>query len=218
MKLRDLRRSGTRTTLYSGILADVEGNRDYELSITGPRSLIDAAFKNVDFEVGIDRQAKPEEFEALSREFWQRRVGGRGDMARPGRPTIDRLFRKAPRSATAKDSIVVYLRRIEGQGTFWSAWFPGLVLPSGANLFFVLPRVWTCWGMVVPAVGDADIFLSLGSPTSPVVSAAIAGGTTVEAVTFSGSPLPWTQFAAWFRVNGFVNTVTTFGMVGHSIP
>lgn len=218
MKLGDLRRSGTKITVYSGVIADVEGNKDYELSITGPRAIIDAAFKNVDFEVGIDRQATPEEFDARSREFWKRRIGGRDGTPRPGRPTIDRLSRKAPPSATPKDSVVVYLRRIEGDGTFWSAWFPGLVLPRGRNLFFVLPRVWTCWGMVVPAAGDADIFLSLGSPTAPFVRAATAGGTTVEAVTFSGSPFPWAHFAAWFRVNGFVNTVTDFGMVGHSIP
>ena len=75
--------------MYLGAIADVEGNKDYELSITGPRAIIDAAFKNVDFEVGIDRQATPEEFDARSHEFWKRRLGGREGHAK-ARPTNHR--------------------------------------------------------------------------------------------------------------------------------
>lgn len=218
MKLGDLQRTGKTISTYSGVVADAEGNRDYELSITGPRRVVEAAFKGVDFEIEIDRQATPEKFEARSREFWKRRAGGRDGAPKSSAPTIDRVSRKAPPAANAKNSIVVSLRRIKGSGTFWAAWFPGLVLPAGFSLFFVLPRVWNCWGIVVPALGDADIFLTLGSPASPVVMAATAGGPTVESVTFTGAPFPWTHFAAWFRVLGFVNTVTDFGMVGHSIP
>jgi hypothetical protein len=218
MKLADLQRSGTKTTVYSGVLADAEGNREYELSITGTRAMVDAAFKGVEFDVVIDKRVAREQFEARSREFWNSRVRGREVTGKRRPASVDSVSRKAPKPATAKDSVVVSLRRTSGDGTLWAAWFPGLVLPAGMNLFFVLPRVWTCWGVVVPAVGDADIFLSLGSPAAPVVMAATAGGTTAESVMFTGTPLPWTHFSAWFRVNGFVNTATDFGMVGHSIP
>jgi hypothetical protein len=218
MKLADLQRSGTKTTVYSAVLADAEGNRDYELTITGSRALVDAAFKGVEFDVVIDKRVARDAFEARSAEFWKSKVRGREVTAKRKPMSVDSVSRKAVKPATAKDSVVVSLRRISGDGTLWAAWFPGLVLRAGMNLFFVLPRVWTCWGVVVPAIGDADIFLSLGSPTAPVVMAATAGGPTVESVTFTGTPLPWTHFSAWFRVNGFVNTATDFGMIGHSIP
>lgn len=214
MKLKDLKRSGAS---YSAVLADVAGNRDYELTITGNRALAERAFKEVEFEVTLDPKASPAEFEARSREFWARRVDAREPHPVPGAETIEAISKRA-RPVTAKNSVVVSLRRTSGTGTWWAAWFPGLFLPAGANLFFVLPRVWTCWGVVVPATGDADVFLSLGSPSAPPVSTAMAGGTTMEGVTFTGAPFPWTHFAAWFRVNGFLTSVTDFGMAGHSIP
>jgi hypothetical protein len=218
MKLKDLQPSRSKVPVYSGVVADAGGKRDYELSVTGSRPLVERVFENVVFTTDIEPQVSKEQFEARSRQFLKQRAGRPDAVALPGPPNIDDLGRKQPPRATPKDSVVVHLRRIRGEGTFWAGWFPRLFIPAGANLFFVLPRVWTCWGFVAPTTGDPDLFLSLGAPTAPPVMAATAGGTTTEGVTFTGAPFPWTQFAAWFRINGFTATVTDFGMVGHSIP
>jgi hypothetical protein len=126
------------------------------------------------------------------------------------------IGRKLPGASSAKDTLIVYLRRTKGEGTFWAMYFPFLVVPSGLSLFFVLPRVWTTFGMLQPITGNPDIFLSLGAPfTFPVAFG--TGG--VNTVGFTGSPLPWTQFSAWYRIFGSAapSSTTNFLMTGHSI-
>lgn len=218
MKLKDLKRSGAKESVYSGVVADVAGHSDYELSITGAREMVERMFEKVDVELDIDPKASKDEFESRSQTVWKRHARGRAPVPPPAARPIKDLIRKEPPAATPRNSVVVTLRRTKGEGTFWGVWLPRVFIPAGASLFLVLPRVWTCWGVVVPTFGNPNLFLSIGAPFAPPVSAAVAPGLTVEAVGFTGAPLPWTHFSAWFRVFGAAPTLTDVGIFGHSIP
>jgi hypothetical protein len=217
MQLKEFKRSRSKMPLYSAVLADAAGKQDYELTISGNRRIVEPAFEKTDFEVSIDAHVSPDDFEAWSREFWNRRVG-KDDLTPTTRPaTVEDLFRKVP-PLVAKNSVVVQLRRIQGQGTLWALFLNPIYVPAGASLFFVLPRVWTCWASVWPITGNADIFLSLGSPIVPPVRASTSL-LAVDGVDFTTAPLPWTQFAAWFRVTAVgPGTPAMFMMAGHGIP
>jgi hypothetical protein len=123
-----------------------------------------------------------------------------------------------PGAATAKNSIVVSLRRTEGEGTWWWFWLPALALPAGANMFFTLPPICNASGVVVPLRGDPDIFLSANGPFTPVLAASTLGTGAIDRVAF-GPPIcpPWAEFVPWFRVNAFSACVTGFGMSGFGV-
>jgi hypothetical protein len=216
LQLKEFKRSRSKMPLYSAVLADAGGKRDYELTISGNRRIVERAFEKTEFEVSIDAHASPDDFEARSREFWNRRVGRHELTPTPRPATIEDLFRRVP-PPVPKHSVVVHLRRINGQGTFWALFLNPIYVPAGASLFFVLPRVWTCWASVGPFTGDANIFLSLGSPLVPPVRASISP-LAVDGVDFTTAPFPWTQFSAWFRVTGVLSGPAMFMMVGHGIP
>lgn len=216
MKLTDLQRSGKRGTVYSKALSDRSGNESYELSIVGPSKLAGEVFKKCDFEIQIDVDVATDAFQDSSKKFLKKHLQA-DHLRHPEAEVIAGLIgRKLPGASSTKDTLIVYLCRTKGDGTFWAMFFPFLVLPPGLSLFFVLPRVWTTLGMLQPITGNPDIFLSLGAPfTAPVASG--MGG--VNTVSFSGTPLPWTQFAAWYRILGAAPTssTTNFLMTGHSI-
>ena len=120
----------------------------------------------------------------------------------------------------AKDPVIVYLRRTEGEGTFWGLVVPTLTLPPATGLIFFLPKVWTTWSGVAPFTGNPNLFLNILPPPAPPVSSAILAGPVGEAVSFTTAPFPWTHFPAWHRVvnaaPGAV-TVTNYVLVGHSV-
>ena len=218
MKLNEFKRSGSKMAAYTAVVADQAGQRDYELTISGRRSLVERVFKKVDFDVIIDTHVSPEEFDARSREVWTSRVAGQEIASPSAEEVLKAASRKVP-PPHPRNSVVVSLRRIRGTGTFWTAWVTPIYVPPGSSLYFVMPRVWTCWGIIVPYSGNPNLLLSLGTPVSPPVSTAFAPGPVSETVAFTGSPLPWMHFAAWFRIFGAApGTITLFGMVGHSIP
>ena len=217
MKLTDLKRSGKRGTVYSKALSDRSGNESYELSIVGPSKVAGQVFKKCDFEIQIDVDVPTDAYQEQSKKFFAKYL--QADHAgHPEAEVIAGLIgRKLPGGSSTKDSLVVYLRRTKGDGTFWSMFFPSLVLPPGLSLFFVLPRVWTTFGIVAPVIGNPDIFLSLGAPFTPAVSSGMGGG--VNTAGFVGAPFPWTQFSAWYRIFGAaaIPSTTNFLMTGHSI-
>jgi hypothetical protein len=81
-----------------------------------------------------------------------------------------------------------------------------------ANIFFVLPPVLAASAVVVPATGDADLFLSLNVPFPSLLSSR-NGGLRPDAVSFSLLPLPF-LFVPFFRVFGFLRSVTQFTAIG----
>ncbi len=215
MRLKELSRAGGAVARYVAPLADVAGARQFEITISGPRRLVEKAFSDVDFEVRIDSTVKAGQVDAMTAEVWDRYARRHQQVAPVA--TVDDLRKKLPTSPNPEKSVVLSLRRVEGKGTFWSAYFPTLGIPMGVSLFFVLPPVCSCFGAVFPSAGDADLFLSLGSPFILPVSAGTKGGLAIDTVAF-GSPLcwPWAQVTPWYRVLGFLPSVTDLLIGGFS--
>jgi hypothetical protein len=220
MKLDALKRSRSRRPIYSARVTDEDGKDHYELSITGPQKLIETIFAKVDFEIEIATSVTSDQFAERSRRFWNKRMGQRSAVPIPIDAVASLLGKKHQAPAPTKDSVVVYLRRTEGEGTFYGLWVPTLTLPPATGLFFFLPRVWTTWSGVVPFTGNPNLFLNLTPPPTPPVSSAILAGPIAEAVSFTTAPFPWSQFAAWHRVVNATpgaSTVTHYALVGHSV-
>lgn len=215
MRLKDLNRTGGAAARYVGPLSDVAGARQFEISISGPRRVVEKAFAESNFEVRIDSAATAAQVEPMTKELWDRHARRHQHVAPAA--TVDDLRKKSPAPPHPEKSVVVSLRRLEGKGTFWSVYFPALGIPMGVSFFFVLPPVCSCFGAVFPSAGDADLFLSLGSAFSPPVSAGTKGGLAIDTVSF-GSPLcwPWTQVTPWYRVLGFLPSVTDVLIGGFS--
>jgi hypothetical protein len=219
MKIEALKRSGTRRPVYTGVVSDEDGGKDFELSITGSKKLVETIFSKSDFDIEIAQHVTENQFEERSRRFWNSRVERR-DAVSPTPESVTALVgQKTPAVSASKDTVVVYLRRTKGDGTFWAMWFPGIVLPPGASVLFVLPRVWTTWSVVVPVAGNPNLFLTLLPPPAPVVDSGLFGGLSIDTVSFTTAPFPWTQFTAWHLILGAAPTptITSFGMTGHSI-
>lgn len=221
MKLQDLKRSGTERPVYSAPIADVDGNTAYELAITGRESVVEEVFAKVDFQIEIEPGASAEDFNERSKRFLSDRVGDHKINA----PTLDdmtALFdRKPPPEIDRFDEkVAVYLRPTEKAGTFWGMWFPFLVVPLGVGLFFVLPRVWTTWSVVLPRTGNPDILLFRDAPFPPPVATALSPGLVADGLSFTGPPLPWAQFHPWHLVFTFTPGFAwaDFGVGGHSLP
>jgi len=217
MRLKEMKRSGKAGTVrYLAILADDLGKSDYELSIHGPAKLAEKIFDKCDFQITIRPKATAADAEAQSRETWRRYYPtAKLSQDAPGLEVFDKQ-KVAP--ATSRNSVVVSLRRVRGEGTFWAGLFPNLFVPAGANLFFVMPSVCNCSGTLFPSSGDPDLFLTLNGITTPTVAASLKFGTAIDSVFF-GSAIcwPWAEFWPFFRVNGFVTGVCTFWMTGFGI-
>ncbi len=216
MRLKDLKRPRTDSAPYIGILTDSTGDTHYELAISGSSKLIQRVFAESEFEYQIDPKATETNWVPRYQEMWARNAGAGGGMKEP--ETIAALEKAMPVAAKAKNSIIVSVRRTEGQGTWWGWWWPMLGLPAGTNVFFILPPICNCSGVVVPVTGDPDLFLSANGPRTPVIAASMLGRGAVDRVAFG--PVicwPWEEFVPWFRVNAFTNCVTGFGMTGFGV-
>jgi hypothetical protein len=218
MKIEALTYSETRRSVYTGVVSDEDDGKDYELSITGSKKLIETILSKSDFDIEIAPRVTKDEFEERSRRFWNSRVERRNSVSPPPETVAALVGKKPPGVSASKDTVVVHLRRTKGEGTFWSMWFPALVLPPGGSLLFVLPRVWTTWSVVVPIAGNPNLFLSLLPPPAPAVASGISGG--IDTVSFTTAPFPWAQFTPWHLIIGAAPTLTStnFGITGHSIP
>ena len=92
---------------------------------------------------------------------------------------------------------------------------PALFVPAGVSIFFVLPPILSAAAVVVPAVGDADLFLGVNIPFPAVVGSRNAG-LIPDTVSFA-FPFPF-PFVPWFNVFGFLRSVTLFRMIGFGFP
>jgi len=217
MHVRDMKRQAkTGTVRYVAALADDLGKSDYEVSIHGPAKLAQQAFEKCDFEISIRPKATAADVEAQSRETWRRHFATA--IVPQDAPGLEVLSKQKIAPATTRNSLVVSVRRLRGEGTAWAGLFPNLFVPAGTNLFFVLPSVCNCSGTLFPSSGDSDLFLSLNGPTTPIVAASVKAGTSIDSIFF-GSAIcwPWAEFWPFFRVNGFRTGVSTFWMTGFGV-
>ncbi len=217
MYLTKMSRTGKAgTARFLATLTDDLGKADYELSIHGPAKLAEETFAKCDVDIVIRPTAGADDVEKLSREVWRRLYPTAAPIdAAPGLEILDKT--KVP-AATRRDSVVVSLRRVRGEGTFWTAVFPNLFVPAGRSLFFVLPPVCNCSGTLFPLSGDPDLFLSLNGAATPIVASSLRAGTAIDSVFFGG-PIcwPWAEFVPFFRVSGFRTGVCTFWMSGFGV-
>lgn len=216
MNLKSMKRtSKAGLHRYHATLTDDLGKEDYELSIHGTAKLVEQAFEKCEMETVIRPRATASDGDAYNREAWKKHYA----LAKAPQDAVDvTILDKKLTAPTKRNSAVISLRRVRGEGTFWAMFFPNLFVPAGANLFFILPPVCTCSGALFPASGDPDLFLTLNSPLPPVVAASAKGGTAIDSVSF-GSPVcfPWSEFSPFFRVNGFRTGVTSFAMSGFGV-
>jgi hypothetical protein len=217
MRLKDLKRPRTSGHPYIGTLTDAAGDTHYELAISGPSKLIQKAFGDSEFDWQIDPKATEHDWVPRYQEMWAQHIELDGTSKVP--ETVAALAKKAPVAATPVNSIVVSVRRAQGEGTWWGFWWPALALPRGANLFFVLPPICNCAGAVIPVAGDPDLFLSANGPRNPIIAASTLTAGFIDRVAF-GPPIcwPWQEFVPWFRINAFTTCVTGFSMTGFGIP
>jgi hypothetical protein len=182
---------------YVIMVPDAGGARNHELTVAGPDKLVRKVFKNADFSLKIEPGG--------SREDWERTMT---EMSSPltDKPSDDfepsSLFKRAASAATVANSVFVSLRRVKGSGTGYAFGVP-LFLPTGTRVFFILPPVCSCAGVLIPATGDPDVFLAINGLGPPFVAASTLGGTAVDRVSFSRVCLPFMHFVPFFRVDGF---------------
>jgi hypothetical protein len=206
MKLKEMKVEGRDSARYTSSLTDLQGSKDYEFTITGPRSLVSKMFSESEFEFLIDTKVSRPDSDNRFKEIWLKY----SQTVREAAPAEDAkiLEKSVPRKAVAKNSVIVSLRRVRGQGTFWMIGIPQLAIPMGLNVFFVLPPVCNCAGSVFPAAGDPDLFLTLNGVTTPTVGASTKGGLAIDSVAFGSSICwPWMEFSPFFRVFGFKSSV-----------
>ena len=222
MRLSDLKRSGTERHVYAGPVADVDGNKRYELAITGQATVVEEVFAKCDFDVEIAPGVSPDAFEEHSKRFLKRHMGDR-KLHAPRLDDITALLdREPPRvPQNLKDGIVVYLRPTEGAGTFWGMVFPFVGLLPGLPIAFVLPRVWTTWSYTIPMSGNPNLLLFRDAPVPPAVATSLAAGLLLDSVAFTVPPWPWAQFHPWhvlFSAVPGIASATYFAVGGHSVP
>ncbi|MCM3872025.1 MAG: hypothetical protein ND895_15180 [Pyrinomonadaceae bacterium] len=214
MKLKDMKRSGKDAARYITTLSDDQGQEDYELTVTGPRVLVEKVFAKSDFEISISPKATAKEAEARANELWAKYSATTKEIA----PAEDlkSLLKTAPKDATAKSAVVVSLRRIRGDGTFFAIWFPTLLIPRGVSIFFVGPPAIFCRGSVFPLPlvgGDPDLFLTLNGISPPVVSSSTLAGPAIDTVAFMVLPtllIPPLPVIPFYRILGFSTSLTGF--------
>jgi hypothetical protein len=216
MRLTDLKRPRATGAPYLGTLTDTAGDEHYELAISGPAALVKRVFAECDFEWRIDPSSGEKDAPKLIREIWDKHV--RGNILAGEAETVTSLAKTELKPSKASDSVVVSVRRTQGEGTFWFFAFPGLFVPRGGNIFFTLPPICNTTGTVIPLSGDPDLFLSRNGPFTAVVAASVRAGTAIDTVSFGPAICwPWQEFVPWFRINGFRASATTFVMSGFGV-
>jgi hypothetical protein len=211
MRLAELEqvRGGKRPAFRAPLEA---GDGRYELVISGPPAVVKKAFAKAEIEVEADAKATPKSWNAEA----AKRLGEHGIPDGIGLADLEAgLAKKAYPAPTPATSILASLRRLEGEGTTFSFSIMGLFLPAGLSLFFGLPLVCTCFGLVAPKTGDQDILLHLGWPPIGPVRISAKGGTAVDVVTFASPCTPFTQFVPIFQIFGWTTgTCGTFAVGG----
>lgn len=216
MRLKDMKRSRSDNSPYLGTLTDVTGATHYEIAISGATKLIQNTFGEVEFQYQIDPHATDADWIARYQKMWARQVGDAA--ASETHETTAALTKKGPPPSTAQNSIVVSVRRTQGKGTWWAFAFPPFPMAVRTNVFFTLPPICNCSGIVAPLSGDADLFLSANGPRNPVIAASTRGVGQIDLVSFGPAVCwPWQEFVPWFRVNAFTTCVTSFAMSGFGV-
>jgi hypothetical protein len=180
--------------------------------LIGPATTIKQAFRESDFEVIVNHSQRQEDWEEAAGRAFEGRTQNMGDA----RSLAELMKPQAPKASSQRSAFVVLRPTMPSKTVYiLSAAF---FIPTGWSFFFVLP--WSCsvFGVVMPATGDEDLFLSLNGPFTPIVAASTLGGLAWDRVSFAGACWPWTQFIPYFRVFGFRGGSCAFTWGGFGVP
>jgi hypothetical protein len=194
MKLEDFTQ-GRRDARPVYSLPIEAGDSRYELAISGPTALVKRVFAKADIEVRIDPAGTQKTFDKELKGLLR-------DEKPPTNLSIDEMeagfAKKAPEPTLAR-SVLMSLRRIEGDGTFFFLAIGGFVMPARVSIFLTLPPSIVCQAIVRPTTGDQDVRLWLAWPPGfGPVSSSTRGGTATDMVTFGPFPFgPIVELAGW---------------------
>jgi hypothetical protein len=186
MKLADFKqeRKGARP-LYS--LPLDAGDVRYELSLSGPATLVKKMFSDADFEVKIDPAGTQETFD-------KELSGLIRPEERPANLSVEEMeagFGAKLAAPTLPKSVLLSLRRVEGDGTLFLFTLSGFPVPANSRSFFSFPPALLCQSILRPATGNQDLRLWLAWLFGVgVVSSSTRLGTAVDVVAF-GMPFPF---------------------------
>jgi hypothetical protein len=211
MRLDDFQQERVgRFTRYSAPLSDDTGEQAYQLLLVGLDERIRESAGESEIEATINSRVEREEWEAsLARTL------GLTDQVVPvdAFDDLDGLFKRPAPEPTAEDSVVCVLRREKPGGSSFTVDFSGLFVPPGFSIFFVFPLAFACAAASLPSSGDPDLFLTLNSPSGPLVSSSVLPSRFPDFVFFM-TPA-FFQFFPFVRVFGFAIGVTRF--IGSSV-
>jgi hypothetical protein len=204
VKLDDFERTGRgHRTRYVVPLRDSAAAQTYELILAGEGKLVRRVFGEAELEVGIQPK--------LSDEAWEKELSRAHELERQASDERGRLedtvslLKEAPRPPSAEDSVFASLHTTGGTRTAFSVSASNFFVPSGFRVFFALPPICDCIGVVRPSSGDQDLFVHGNFPFfGPLLGSSIAAGTAVDTVIVIrlGCTL-FSQFMPWFEVFGF---------------
>jgi hypothetical protein len=186
---------------------DVTGASDYEMVIVGPADVVDRAFAKSDFSVAIDPRRGTDQVEKELAAEAQRSLEEYAEVAQLTEVALLKS-KRATTAPTTDNSILVSLRRIRGQGTFWIWGFP-YYLMRGWSIFLYLPPLTILSASAAPINGDQDLFLRGGGlPFYPTtLMSSTRGGTAVDRIFFS-TPGAWNLLL--LRIFGFTSGAGAF--------
>jgi hypothetical protein len=190
---------------------DARGAEEFELTLSGPRALLERALAEATIELTID---SPKANEEWKRELETAQEELRGAMWEAAAlESVDELLKPDPGPLQRKTTVFAAIRPVKGHGTPFGFTVSPFFVPAGASFVFLGSWVLSTFARVIPASGDQDLFLHLFNPLGPIVSASVFGGTTTDVVAFA-SPPPF-FFFPFFRVRGFAaGTCSSFLAMG----
>jgi hypothetical protein len=199
MRLSDLERIAGGT--MPRIVARVPGAEEYELIVTGSRAPLERMLADATIDVTIG--------DAAEKQWTQELATAQGDLresmwSTTGLDDLDHLFKPEPAPLQKKSAVIAAIRPVERQGTPFAISISGFTVPAGVSFVFFGLWVASTFGRLTPATGDQDLFLHLFTPSGPVVSASLFGGTTTDTVAFGS---PFFPFVPVFQVRGFATGV-----------
>jgi hypothetical protein len=219
VKLSDFERVGRgRRTRYIVPVRDNTGVEEFELIAAGDGKLVRRVFDKAEFRTEIQPKLENEAWEEELRRARELQLEAFDERSRL--EDLPRFFKKLPPPPSPDDSVFASLHRTSGTGTTFSVSVSNFFLPAGTRLFFALPPICDCIGVVRPSSGDQDLFLNRDWPFfGPILASSIDPGTAVDVVIviMLGCTL-FSQFVPWFQVLGFSSgTCANFSASGRDV-
>lgn len=208
MKFSEMKIAKGPDPKWTALIADKNGNKDFELAIRGPETLVAQVFEKANFDFEIDPDASRESAAGRLKELHQKWAAtAKEPFADPGHG----FFKKPVASFDDSNSVVASLRRLQGKGTLFAISIFEIFLPAKTDFFWISPPAeFSCVGLVAPMAGDQDLYLTLNSPLPPIVSSSVRGGLAIDTVSHGISFGNWAPFVPVFRVHGFATGLGNF--------